>query len=216
MSKVLSTKLAVDEVDRFSAAAEQQGLSKACFLKNLVEEYLGDSNEENETSSNNKLGNSSSLKKRQTPEEGNRGSLQLETQEVLPNEKLEKSLNRVHLTGRIQNGAQRVAPDRTPVCISCASINSQGKASLAKVPDSKKAITKEPSIEQGLLKVKTQARSKTGFGELLFFGLIALGIVSALKRNSNQKILPELNCDSYTDYNEDIAAVYRDMGLPYP
>ena len=29
MSKVLSTKLTVDEVDRFSAAAEQQGLSKA-------------------------------------------------------------------------------------------------------------------------------------------------------------------------------------------
>ena len=72
MSKLLSTKLAVDEVDRFSAAAEQQGLSKAGLLKNLVEEYLGGSDEENETSSNNKLGNSSSLKKRQTPEEGNR------------------------------------------------------------------------------------------------------------------------------------------------
>ena len=145
MLKVLSTKPAVDELDRFREAAEQRGLSKAGLLKNLVEEYLGGSNEENETS-----------------------------------------------------------------------INSQGKASLAKVPDSKKAIIREPSIEQGLLKVKTQARSKTGFGELLFFGLIALGIVSALKRNSNQKILPELNCDSYADYNEDIAAVYRDMGLSYP
>jgi len=46
MLKVLSTKLAVDEVDRFRAAAEQQGLSKAGLLKNLVEEYLGGSNEE--------------------------------------------------------------------------------------------------------------------------------------------------------------------------
>ncbi len=67
MLKVLSTKLAVDEVDRFSAAAEQQGLSKAGLLKNLVEEYLGGSNEENETSSNNKLGNSSSLKEGANP-----------------------------------------------------------------------------------------------------------------------------------------------------
>ena len=40
MLKVLSTKLAVDEVDRFRAAAEQQGLSKAGLLKNLVDEYL--------------------------------------------------------------------------------------------------------------------------------------------------------------------------------
>ncbi|MBA7598759.1 hypothetical protein ES703_05781 [subsurface metagenome] len=55
MSKVLSTKLAVDEVDRFSAAAEQQGLSKAGLLKNLVEEYLGGSNEENEAISNTEL-----------------------------------------------------------------------------------------------------------------------------------------------------------------
>jgi len=39
MSKVLSTKLAVDEVDRFSAAAEQQGLSKAGLLKNLLLDY---------------------------------------------------------------------------------------------------------------------------------------------------------------------------------
>ena len=38
MLKVLSTKLAIDEVDRFCAAAEQQGLSKAGLLKNLVNE----------------------------------------------------------------------------------------------------------------------------------------------------------------------------------
>jgi len=216
MSKVLSTKLAVDEVDRFKAAAEQQGLTKAGLLKHLVKEYLGDSNEESKTSDNSKLGNNSSLDKRQLPEECNRESLPLEKQEVLQNEKLEKSLNHVHLTGRMQNVAQHVSADRTPMRISNTAINSRGKASLAKVPDSKKAIAKEPSVEQGLLKVKTQARAKTGFGELLFFGLIALGIVSALKRNSNQKILPELNCDSYADYNKDIAAVYRDMGLPYP
>ena len=55
MSKVLSTKLAVDEVDRFRAAAEQQGLSKAGLLKNLVEEYLGGSKEENEAISNTEL-----------------------------------------------------------------------------------------------------------------------------------------------------------------
>ncbi len=65
MSEVLSTKLAVDEVDLFSAAGEQQGLSKSGLLKNLVEEYLGGSNEENKTSSNNKLGNSSSLELRE-------------------------------------------------------------------------------------------------------------------------------------------------------
>jgi len=216
MSKVLSTKLAVDEIDRFNAAAEQQGLTKAGLLKHLVKEYLGNSNEESKTSDNSKLGNSSSLEKRQLPEECNRESLPLEKQEVLQNEKLEKSLNRMHSTGRIQNGTQRVAPDWTLVCISCASINSQGEASLTKVPDSKEAITKEPSVEQRLLKVKTQAKSKAGFGEFLFLGLVALGIVSAFKHKSNKKASPELNCGGYADYNEDIAAVYRDMGLPYP
>ena len=40
MSKVLSTKLAVDEIVRFNAAAEQTGESKAGLLKRLVRDYL--------------------------------------------------------------------------------------------------------------------------------------------------------------------------------
>jgi len=40
MPKVLSTKLKVDEVDRFMAIAKQQGESKAGLLKRLVVDYL--------------------------------------------------------------------------------------------------------------------------------------------------------------------------------
>ena len=40
MSKVLSTKLKADEIDRFTAMAEQQGRTKAGLLKHLVQDYL--------------------------------------------------------------------------------------------------------------------------------------------------------------------------------
>ncbi len=40
MPKVLSTKLNVDELDRFTAAAKKQGKSKAGLLRHLVQDYL--------------------------------------------------------------------------------------------------------------------------------------------------------------------------------
>ena len=40
MSKVLSTKLKADEVDRFTAMAEQQGETKSGLLRRLVQDYL--------------------------------------------------------------------------------------------------------------------------------------------------------------------------------
>jgi len=40
MQKVLSTKLDVDELDRFTAAAKRQGKSKAGLLRHLVQGYL--------------------------------------------------------------------------------------------------------------------------------------------------------------------------------
>ena len=48
-----------------------------------------------------------------------------------------------------------------------------------------------------------------------------MGVLSAVMGTRNQKALPfprppEINPDNYADYNKDIAAVYRDMGLPYP
>ena len=40
MQKVLSTKLNVDELDRFTAAAKKLGKSKAGLLRHLVQDYL--------------------------------------------------------------------------------------------------------------------------------------------------------------------------------
>jgi len=40
MLKVLSTKLNVEEIDRFTAMAEQQGESKSGLLRRLVQDYL--------------------------------------------------------------------------------------------------------------------------------------------------------------------------------
>lgn len=217
MSKVLSTKLTVDEADRFNAVAKQQGLSKAGLLKYLVKEYLSCSNEESKTSNNYKLANTPSFEKRQTPEKCARESPQLEKQKVVRTRELKKCVVQMHQTCRIQHGTHHVSTDKTPICGSSTLIISQGKASLAKVSDLKEAITKELPIAQGLLEIeaKTQVKPKAGLGELLFFGLGALGIVTALKRNSDQNILTELNYSGYPDCNEDIAAEYRDMGLPY-
>ena len=52
MPKVLSTKLKVDEVDRFMAIARQQGESKAGLLKRLVVDYLNSSGEVGRAESN--------------------------------------------------------------------------------------------------------------------------------------------------------------------
>jgi len=46
MFKVLSTKLNSEEIDSFNEAAKQQGLSKAGFLRNLVQNYLDSNNDE--------------------------------------------------------------------------------------------------------------------------------------------------------------------------
>ena len=40
MTKVLSTKLKVDEIDQFTAMAEQRGESKAGLLKSIVLDYM--------------------------------------------------------------------------------------------------------------------------------------------------------------------------------
>ncbi len=70
MSKVLSTKLAADQMERFDTAAKQQGLSKAGLLKRLAQEYLDKNNkldrfsgvsEPNQNSSSSKEGQLSEL-----------------------------------------------------------------------------------------------------------------------------------------------------------
>ncbi len=216
MSKVLSTKLAVDEVDRFNTMAEQQGLSKAGLLKHLVKEYLGGRNEESKASTNSKQGDSSSLEQKQTPEKCTVESPVSDKQEVLQTGELEKCLSHMHQPGRIINVVHHVFADKTLLCSFSTTINFQGIASLAKVSDSREAITKKLSIEQGLLsvKAKTQAKPKTESGKPLLLGLLALWIASNWKRNSNQNILPEPNYSGCADYNEDVVIPYRGMGIP--
>ena len=51
MSKVLSTKLKVDEIDRFTAMADQQGESKSGLLRCLVLDYLNSGSKEDEAAS---------------------------------------------------------------------------------------------------------------------------------------------------------------------
>lgn len=51
MPKVLSPKLKVDEIDSFTAMAEQQGESKAGLLRRLVQDYLNSSGKVDETAS---------------------------------------------------------------------------------------------------------------------------------------------------------------------
>lgn len=103
MSKVLSTKLAVDEVNRFNTAAEQQGLSKSGLLKHLAKEYLSGSNKESKSSDSSEPGNCSSLEKRQTPWVCNGKRLPLDKQEVSKNKKLQKCQYHVHPTSRVEN-----------------------------------------------------------------------------------------------------------------
>ena len=53
--KVLSTKLKLDEVDRFAVMAEQQGESKCGLLKRLVLDYLNTGGKANTTTSTERL-----------------------------------------------------------------------------------------------------------------------------------------------------------------
>jgi len=64
MLKVLSTKLKVDEIDSFTAMAEQQGESKAELLRRLVQDYLNSSGKVDRTASVGGLVPTTSSKKR--------------------------------------------------------------------------------------------------------------------------------------------------------
>ncbi len=151
MSKVLSTKLTVDEIERFNTAAKQQGISKAGLLKRLAQEYLNESNKVDRFSGVSEPNQNSSSKKDHRPEQYDSRNLPLEKPETPQNEELGESLTPENLHSKTLHVVQGVYQNRPPVYTSNEVVNSQGKASLAKVPDSKKAITKEPSIEQGLL-----------------------------------------------------------------
>ncbi len=69
MSKVLSTKLTVDEIERFNTVAKQQGLSKAGLLKRLAQEYLDESNKVDRFSGVSEPNHNSSSKKGQLLEQ---------------------------------------------------------------------------------------------------------------------------------------------------
>lgn len=60
----------------------------------------------------------------------------MEKPKVLRTGELEKCFGYMCQTGGIPNGTQRVSTDKTPMCGSSTAINSQGKASLARAPDS--------------------------------------------------------------------------------
>ena len=55
MLKVLSTKLKMEEIDRFTALAERQGESKCGLLKRLVLDYLNTGGKANTTTSTERL-----------------------------------------------------------------------------------------------------------------------------------------------------------------
>lgn len=149
MSKVLSTKLAIDEVKRFTVVAEQQGLSESGLLRHLVKEYLGRSNEESKTSTNCEPGNRCSLEKRQTPWGYNGKRLPLDKQEVSQNRELQRRQCQVHpTTCRVQNYTWPVSTDRRLTCIYSTALDSRTLARLAKAPDSKDEIARKLSVKQ--------------------------------------------------------------------
>ncbi len=223
MSKVLSTKLTVDEIERFNTAAKQQGISKAGLLKRLAQEYLDDSNKVDRFSGVSEPNQNSSSKKGQLPEQYDSRNLPLEKPETPQNEELGESLTLEDLHSKTLHVVQGVYQNRPPVCTSNEVVNSLGKASLVRAATFNESTPKRRPAGRSILdeKSRTQAKPKLGFGELIFRGLIAVGVLSAIMDTRNQKALPfprppEINPDNYAAYNEDIAAVYRDMGLPYP
>jgi len=223
MSKVLSTKLTVDEIERFNTAAKQQGLSKAGLLKRLAQEYLDESNKVDRSSGVSEPNQNSSSKKGQLPEGYDSRNLPLEKPKNPQNEELGESLNQEDLHDKTLHVVQGVYQNRPPVCTSNQVVNSPGKASLVKASTFNESTPKRQSVDQCILDTKSRTRTKPklGLGEFIFLGLIAVGVLSAVMDTGNRKAShyprpPEINPDNYADYNEDIAAVYRQMGLPYP
>ena len=223
MLKVLSTKLTVDEIERFNTAAKQQGLSKAGLLKRLAQEYLDESNKVDRFSGVSEPNQNSSSKKGQLPEQYDSRNLPLEKLKTPQNEELGESLNLEDLHSKTLHVVQSVYQNRPPVCTSDQVVNSPGKASLVKASTFNESTLKRQSIDQCILDTKSRTRTKPklGLGEFLFLSLGALGVLSAVMGTGNRKAShyprpPEINPDNYADYNEDIATVYRDMGLPYP
>ena len=175
MPKVLSTKLKVDEVDRFTAIAEQQGESKAGLLRRLVEDYMnsrGTGGGKESTGST--IQTTSSGKSLPSDKTYNRQGLSYHTS-PLPNKPLPSEGFRSKDLISIQGQSHTVSPTPAPVTIGLRDIANEGYR-LDLPPPSKESLP----VYQNETKGRPEASTKpsTGNGWLLLMIPLVLWLKS--------------------------------------
>ena len=175
MQKVLSTKLKVDELDRFTAMAKQQGESKAGLLKRLVLDYMN---------SGGKLDRAESIG-RPHPAASSKKDLPLDKTNnshglsycTSPSSCKPLSSEALRSKGLVSIHRQwhTVSPTPAPVTIGLPGIANEGYR-LDSLLSSKESLSVYQNESKGRPEAST--RSSTGNGWLLFLILLALWLKS--------------------------------------
>ena len=175
MPKVLSTKLKVDEVDRFTAIAEQQGESKAGLLRRLVEDYMNSRGTGGGKESTGSTIQTTSSGKSLPPDKtyNSRGLLYYTgplSNKPLPSEGF-RSKDLISIQGQWPTGS----PTPAPVTIGLRDIAKEGRHSDS-IPSSKESLPVYQNESKGRRKAST--KPSTGNGWLLLMIPLVLWLKS--------------------------------------
>ncbi len=230
MSKVLSTKLKVDEVERFTAVAEQQGLSKASLLKRLVKGYLNGTGKPDKPSHGATSGPTTYLEQSVPSNKEFSKNHRVNSESLALGTKPGNSLNGdvrssdgisvEGLPGKDSKFLYYLSTTKPPALTPVANGGLPGTASSGHISNSPSASTGERLTDTSAPEdsskiwpiVKTVAKGT----------LLTAFIVSALKSKPAREAISKsslsplsINISAHPDYDKDMPAVYLQMGLPY-
>ncbi len=176
MQKVLSTKLNVGELDRFTAKAKQQGESKAGLLRRLVLDYLDSDGKVDRADSTGRPHPDAASKKDIVVDKTNHSHGLCLCKSPSPCKPLSCEALRGKGLVSIHRQGNTVSPTPAPVTIGLPGIANVGQHSDS-LPSSKKSL---PVYHNESKKGRPEASSKssTSNGWLLFLILLALWLKS--------------------------------------
>ena len=175
MARVLSTKLKVDELDRFTAMAKQQGKSKAGLLKRLVLDYLNSGGKVDRAESIGRPHPAASSKKGLPLDKTNNSQGISYCTSLLSCKPLSSEALRSKGSVSIHRQSHTASPTPAPVTIGLRDIANEGHHSYS-LPSSKESLPVYQNESKGRRKAST--KTSTGNGWLLFFILLALWLKS--------------------------------------
>lgn len=229
-NRVLSTKLKVDEVDRFAAVAEQQGLSKAGLLKHLVQDCLNSAGKPNSSSHGATSGPTTYLEQSVLSNKEFSKNRRVNSENLALDTKPENTLNDdvqssydisdKGLLGKDPKFLCHLSTTKPPAPNPVANSKSLGTASSSHTPDSPSASTVKRLTGAGVSESSCKIWPIVGTvvkGTLLtVFAIAALKSMPTGVAKSKSSLAPlSIDISIHPNYDKELANVDRQMVLPY-